>query len=54
LQRCNSLGPKNAWMTMELLEDWLGCVWEHQPGMLPKPWSILAMDAFHGHLPDRI
>jgi hypothetical protein len=26
------LAPKNAWMTSELMEDWLGCVWEHHPG----------------------
>jgi hypothetical protein len=19
---------KNAWMTLEIMEDWLGCVWE--------------------------
>jgi hypothetical protein len=45
---------KNAWMTSELMEDWLGCVWECQPGALSKPWCMLAMDAFHGHLSDRI
>jgi hypothetical protein len=36
------------------MEDWLGCVWEYRPGVLSKPWSMLAMDAFCGHLPDRI
>jgi hypothetical protein len=28
---------KNVWMTLELMEDWLGCVWECQPGVLSKP-----------------
>jgi hypothetical protein len=32
----------------------LGCVWECQPGVLSKPWNMLAMDAFHGHLSIRI
>jgi hypothetical protein len=41
---------KNAQMTSELMEDWLGCVWEHQPGALSKPQSMLAVDAFQGHL----
>jgi hypothetical protein len=35
LQRCNSLDPqKNAWMTSELIEDWLGCIWEYRTGAL--------------------
>jgi hypothetical protein len=33
IKYCNSSGPKNAWMTLELMEDWLGCVWE-KPGTL--------------------
>jgi hypothetical protein len=41
-------------MTSKLLEDWLECVWECQSGALSKPWSILAMDVFCGHLSDRI
>jgi hypothetical protein len=36
------------------MEDWLGCVWERPPGVLSKPWSMLAMDAFRGHLSNRI
>jgi hypothetical protein len=36
------------------MEDWLGCVWEHQPGALSKPQSMLAMHAFRGHLSKRI
>jgi hypothetical protein len=40
----------NAWMTSKLMEEWLECVLECQPGALSKPRSILAMDAFHGHL----
>jgi hypothetical protein len=45
---------KNAWMTSELMEVGLGCVWERRPGALPKPWIMLAMDAFCGHLSYRI
>jgi hypothetical protein len=41
-------------MTSELMEDCLGCVWEHHPGALSKPWSVLAVDIFCGHLSDRI
>jgi hypothetical protein len=48
------LAPKNAWTTSELMEDWLGCVWESWPGALSKPQSMLAMDAFYGHLSNRI
>jgi hypothetical protein len=36
-------------MILELMEDWLGCVWECRCGILSKPWSMLAIDAFHGH-----
>jgi hypothetical protein len=41
-------------MTSELMDDWLGCIWERLPGALSKPRSMLAMDAFHGHLSNRI
>jgi hypothetical protein len=41
-------------MTSEIMEDWLGSVWECQPGALSKPWGLLPMDAFHGPLSDRI
>jgi hypothetical protein len=36
------------------MEDWLGCVWERRPGALTKPRSMLAIDAFHGYLYNRI
>jgi hypothetical protein len=45
---------ENAWMTSELMEDWLGCVWNRQPGALSKAWSMLAMDVFHGNFCDRL
>jgi hypothetical protein len=32
LQRYNSWGPKYSWMTMKLMEDWLGRVWERRTG----------------------
>jgi hypothetical protein len=54
LQKCNSMGPKNAWMASELMEDWLGCVWECLSGALSVPQSLLAMDAYHGHFSDII
>jgi hypothetical protein len=44
---------EKGWMTSELMEDWLRCVWEHRPGVLSKPWRMLAMDAYHGHISDR-
>jgi hypothetical protein len=33
-------------MTLELVEDCLGCVLECWLGVLSKPWSMLAIDAF--------
>jgi hypothetical protein len=45
---------KNVGITLELMEDWLGCLWECQPGALSKPRIVLAMDAFCGHLSSRI
>jgi hypothetical protein len=45
---------ENVWMTSELMEDWLGYISEHRPGVLSKPRSMLAMDAFRGHLSNRI
>jgi hypothetical protein len=39
---------------LELMEDWLGCVWECQPGALSELWNMLAVDAFHGSLSSRI
>lgn len=50
LKRCNSSGPKNSWTTLELMEDWHVYVWECCPGALSK----LGMDAFCGHVSDRI
>jgi hypothetical protein len=41
-------------MTLELMEDWLGYVWERLPGTLSKPWSMLATEAFCGHVSGRI
>jgi hypothetical protein len=43
-----------GWMTSELMEHWLGCVWGCRSGVLSKPRSMLAMDAFCGHLSDTI
>jgi hypothetical protein len=41
-------------MTLELMEDWLGCVWECWPGVISKPQSMPVVDAFHGYLSDII
>jgi hypothetical protein len=51
LQRYNSTSSKE-WMDDTVIKKRLA--WEHQPGVLPKPWSMLAMDAFHGLLSDRL
>jgi hypothetical protein len=34
----------------ELMEEWLDCVWERQPGALSKLANTLGMYAFSGHL----
>jgi hypothetical protein len=54
LQRHSSLGPKNARITLELIENWLACVLERQPGVLSKPQSTHAMEAFCGHFSNGI
>jgi hypothetical protein len=41
-------------MRLESKEDWLGAIWESQPDEISKPWSVLVMDAFHGHFSARI
>jgi hypothetical protein len=45
--------PKK-YMDDKLMEDWLGCVWQHRPGALSEPWSMLAMDALHGRIRNRL
>jgi hypothetical protein len=49
LQRYNSSGP-----TTEVMEGWLGRVWESRPAALPKPRSMLVMGAFCGPLSGRM
>jgi hypothetical protein len=41
-------------MISELMEGWLGCVWKRRPGVLTKPRRMLAVDAFHGYISNRI
>jgi hypothetical protein len=44
-KRCNSSGPpQNAWMTSELMEDWLQCVRERRSGALPETRGLLVTD----------
>lgn len=45
---------KNAWMTSELMEDWLTNIWQRRPGALINRRSMLVMDAFRGHLTDKV
>jgi hypothetical protein len=54
---CNDVlvwGQKQAWMSLELMEDRFGFVWECHPCVLSKSWSMLVMDAFCSHLSDRV
>lgn len=44
----------NAWMTSDLMDDWLRSVWERRPGALFKRNAMLVMDAFRGHLTDTV
>lgn len=41
--------PK-GWMTSELMIDWIDMVWSRRPGGMHSPRSLLALDAFKGHL----
>ncbi len=45
--------PK-AWMTGELMLDWLKTVWDKRPGVLRRPRSMLVLDSFKGHLVDSV
>jgi hypothetical protein len=45
---------KNACITSELMEVWLKYIWEHRPGVLSEPQNMPSMDAFCGHLSDRL
>jgi hypothetical protein len=49
-----NLGPTKCMGDIGVNGKLLGCVWEYQPGALSKPRSMLAMDAFRGHLYNRI
>lgn len=43
---------ENAWMTSELMQDWLECVWERRPDANNR--SMLIIDSFRGHLTDEV
>lgn len=47
---------KNAWMTSELMEDWLECVWDRRPKSSANidDRSMLILDAFRAHLTDDV
>lgn len=42
----------NAWMTSELMVDWLKSVWETRKDVSSR--SMLILDAFRGHLTDEV
>jgi hypothetical protein len=48
--KCNEEG----WMTEELMDKWLKEVWHRKPGALLKKRGMLDLDAFKGHLTDKV
>ena len=43
-----------GWMTEDLMVDWLRCVWAQRPGAICQLNSLLSLDAFRGHLTDKV
>jgi hypothetical protein len=41
-------------MMEELMVEWLREVWHRRPGALPKNRGMLILDAFKGHLTDKV
>ena len=48
--RCNTKG----WMTSELMQDWVNAVWKRRPGGIRSLRSLLALDAFKGHVTSEV
>jgi hypothetical protein len=48
--KCN----EKEWMTEELMVEWLKEVWHRRPGALPKKRGMLVLDAFKGHLIEKV
>jgi hypothetical protein len=48
--KCN----KKGWMTEELTVEWLKEVWHRRPGALLKKRGMLVLDAFRGHLTEKV
>jgi hypothetical protein len=48
--KCNEKG----WITEELMVKWLKEVWHRRPGSLLKKRGMLVLDAFKGHLTEKV
>jgi hypothetical protein len=48
--KCNEKG----WKMEELMVEWLKEVWHRRPGALPKKRGMLVLDAFKGHLTEKV
>jgi hypothetical protein len=48
--KCNEKG----WMTEELMVEWLKEVWHRRPGAFLKKRGMLVLDAFKGHLTEKV
>jgi len=47
-------GEEKGWMTDDGMVDWLRTMWDKRPGEALRLDSLLALDAFRGHLNDKI
>jgi hypothetical protein len=45
---------EKAWMTVELMLEWLKIVWSHRPGAFLNQPSMFVPDAFKGHVNDYV
>jgi hypothetical protein len=45
---------KKGWMTEELIVEWLKEVWHRRPGSLLRKREMLVLDAFKGHLTEKV
>jgi hypothetical protein len=45
---------EKGWMTEDLMVEWLKEVWHKRPGALLKKRGMLVLDAFMGHLTEKV